>query len=191
MSARDITEPISVDGIPGHGIGLPEVLAELGRQEFKFVRYDELKILAPTLEEPTDPLLAAIFGDIPAEASELYEHCLNYVDTHRPAISIDNFFEFHSGQFLLRRHVCSYGLEHRVRRGAQHCVILYFDHTDPLDLMDYWNLRAVGWEVMPLPKAVAQSEKAKSAARAFITEHAQSERPVSILKGRSISQEEH
>jgi hypothetical protein len=198
ISVADITGPIGTDGIPGYGIGLPEVLTELGRQEFKFVRRDELKVLAPTLEKPTDPLLAAIFGDIPAEASELYERCINYVDTHRPALCFDNFFEFHSGQFLFRRQVCSYGLGVRLRRGAQHCVIFYFDHADPLDLVDYWNLRAVGWEVMPLPKAVAQSEKAKSVARAFIadhagrdTDHVQSERYVSIVKGRSISQEEH
>jgi len=145
VSARDITGSISVDGIPGYGVGLPEVLAELGRQEFKFVRRDELKVLAPTLEEPTDPLLAAVFGDIPAEAGELYEHCLNYVDTHRPAISIDNFFEFHSGPFLFRRQVCSYGLEVRLPRvTAWHFAIFYFDHADPIDLIDYWNLRAVG-----------------------------------------------
>jgi hypothetical protein len=42
-----------------------------------------LKVLAPTLEEPTDPLLAAIFGDIPAEAGELFEHCLNPDLTHK------------------------------------------------------------------------------------------------------------
>jgi hypothetical protein len=51
---------------------------------------------------------------------------------------------------------------------------------------------------MPLPKALAESEKAKGVARAFIvehagrdTDHAQPERHVSIVKGRSISQEEH
>jgi hypothetical protein len=198
VPAGDITKPISASGIPGYGVGLPEILDELGRHEFKFVRRDELKVLAPTLEVPTDALLAAIFGDIPAEAGEIYEHCLKYVDTHRPAISIDNFFEFHSGQFLFRRQVCSHGLEVRLSRTARHSAIFYFDHTDPLDLIDYWNLRAVGWEVMPLPKAVAQSEKAKSVAGAFISEHKRrdTEAPhfedhVSIVKGRSISQEEH
>src|SRR6516162_272410 len=68
VAAGDITGPIATGGIPGYGIGLPEVLAELGREEFKFARRDELKVLAPTLEGPTDPLLAAIFGDIPVEA---------------------------------------------------------------------------------------------------------------------------
>ena len=198
IPAGDVTGPIGTDGIPGYGVGLPEVLAEIGRQEFKFVRRDELKVLAPTLEEPTDPLLAAIFGDIPAEGGELFEQWLNYVDTHRPAISIGNLFDYHAGQFLFRRQVCAYGLEVRLPRTARHSAIFYFNHTDPLDLIDYWNLRAVGWEVMPLPKAVAQSEKAKGVARAFIAEHEgrdteppQFENCVSIVKGRSVSQEEH
>jgi hypothetical protein len=50
----------------------------------------------------------------------------------------------------------------------------------------------------PLPKAVAPSEKAKSVARTFIAEHERRdteaphfEHHVSIVKGRSISQEEH
>ena len=132
IPADDITGPIGTDGIPGYGIGLPEVLAELGRQEFKFVRRDELKVLAPTLEEPTDPLLAAIFGDIPGEGGELFERCLNHVDTHRPVISIGNLFDYHAGQFLFRCQVCAYGLEVRLPRTARHSAIFYFNHTDPL-----------------------------------------------------------
>ena len=51
---------------------------------------------------------------------------------------------------------------------------------------------------MPLPKVLTQTERAKSVARSFIAEHerggtepAQFENRVSILKGRSISREEH
>jgi len=51
---------------------------------------------------------------------------------------------------------------------------------------------------VPLPKVLTQTERAKSVARSFIAEHerggtepAQFENRVSILKGRSISREEH
>jgi hypothetical protein len=79
VPAGDITKPISPDGIPGYGIGLPEILAELGRQEFKFIRRDELKVLSPTLEVPTDPLLAAIFRPRPARSTSTASNTLTRI----------------------------------------------------------------------------------------------------------------
>ncbi|HEX3496747.1 MAG TPA: hypothetical protein VHT02_06170, partial [Methylocella sp.] len=77
VAASDVTAPIAKDGIPGYGIGLFEIFAELWRQEFKFVRRDELKVLVPTFDAPAEPLLAAIFGDVPPEArGDVYEHAL-------------------------------------------------------------------------------------------------------------------
>ncbi len=198
ISTNDVTEPIAATGIPGHGIGLFELLSEIARHEFKFVRRDGLKVFAPTFEAPIDPLLAAIFGDIPAGVGHLYERWLQAVDTHRPTVAIDDFLEFSSGSHLFRRHVCSYGLDVRLPRSTRSSAIFYFDHADVLDLIDYWNLRAVGWDVLPLPKAVAQSEQAKCVARRFINEHEQRdiegspiENRVSVVKGRSISEDDH
>ncbi len=196
--ASDITAPIA-NGIPGYGIGLFEILAELGRREFKFVRRDELKVLVPTFDAPTEPLLAAIFGDVPPGAGgDLYEYFLKSVDTHRPTITIDNFLEFSAGQYLFRRQVCGFGLNVRRPRADRKDVIFFFDHTNALDVIDYWNLRAVGWEVLPVPQAAAGSDKAKEVSREFIsnnekrdTEPPNFEHRVTILKGRSVAEGDH
>jgi hypothetical protein len=199
VTAGDITARIAEDGIPGYGIGLFEILAELGRLEFKFLRRDELNVLVPTLDTPTEPLLAAIFGDVPPEArGDRYEHFLTLVDTRRPTITIDNFFDFSEGRYLYRREVCGLGLDVRRPRAARQNVIFFCDHTNALDVIDYWNIRAVGWEVLPVPRATSGSNKAKEVSREFIAnnERRDPEMPnfanqVTILKGRSIPESEH
>jgi hypothetical protein len=109
--ASDITAPIAENSIPGYGIGLFELLAELEREEFKYVRRDELKVLVPTFENPAEPILAAIFGDVPPGArGDVYDSFLKRVDTYRPTVTMDNFLELARGKYLLRRHVCSLGL---------------------------------------------------------------------------------
>ena len=196
VSAHDITDSIIEDAIPGYGIGLFEILAEVAQQEFKYVRRDDLKVLVPSFDQPTDLFLAAIFGDVPAEASgDTYEHLLRRVDTHRPRITLDNFLDFFGGRFLTRRWLCSFGVN--VRRAHRNCAIFLFDHTNTLDVIDYWNLRAIGWDVLPIPKAVATSDKAKEVSREFIAENEKGTsgiRPddrVTILKGRSISETDY
>jgi hypothetical protein len=51
IAANEVTSPIAKHGIPGYGIGLFEILAELGRQELKYVRRDELNVLVPTFDD--------------------------------------------------------------------------------------------------------------------------------------------
>ena len=197
--ADDLTEPIAKEGIPGYGIGLFEILRELGRQEFKFVRRDKLKVLVPTFSGSPEPLLSGIFGDVPPEAGgDLYERFLKSVDTYRPAITMDNFLEFVAGRDMSRRQVCSFALDVRHHRPDKQCAVFFFDHANTLDVIDYWNLRAVGWHVLPIPKAVAASNKAIEVSRQFIRENEKQDATapsldyrVIILKGRSINDGDH
>jgi hypothetical protein len=68
VSAGDVTVPIANGRTPGYGIGLFEILAELGRQEFKFIRRDQLKVLVPTFDAPTEPLSCCDFWRCPARS---------------------------------------------------------------------------------------------------------------------------
>jgi hypothetical protein len=199
ISAGDITQSVTTRGFPSYGIGLHEILAEIGRQEFKFVRRDNLKVLVPTFDGVTEPFLAAAFGDIPPEATgEIYEHCLKQVDAHRPIVSMENFLDFSSGEYLFRRQVCSFKIDVRRYRTDRNAVIFFFDHGNALDVIDYWNLRAVGWDVAPIPKVISASDKAKEVSRKFISDNEgrdpeapNFERRVSIVKGRSLTEAEH
>ena len=51
-------------------------------------------------------------------------------------------------------------LEATTRWSERQCIF-FLDATKGLDIMDYWNLRSVGWDVIPIPKQFAQSAKTK------------------------------
>ena len=42
------------------------------------------------------------------------------------------------------------------------------DANNLLDVIDYWNLRASGWNVIPIAKQISSSDIAKSIARSFV-----------------------
>jgi hypothetical protein len=197
ISAADITAPITESGVPGYGIGLFEILAALGEKEFKFVRRDGLRVFAPTFDAAAQPFLATILGDVPPEGAGQYEDYLKLVETERPAITFDNYLDTAASRFLFRRQLCNYGLEVRRRRFDHGDAVFFLDHTDPLDVIDFWNLRAIGWNVLPIPRQLGGTDKAKTIARQFIAAHEERVPPpgvgnrVTILKARSIDKDAH
>jgi hypothetical protein len=199
VQAAEIIAPVAQDGVPACGVGLFEILSEVAEREFKFTRRDNLQVFVPSYTGDTEPFLAALFGDQPPQApGTIYEDILRRVDTHRPTVAMDNFLDFHSGSYLFRHELCNFGLDIRRPRAERHDTIFYLNHDDPLDVMDFWNLRAVGWDVLPIPKIISQTETAKTAAREFISNREDRDvqpprvgNRVTILKSRSISQEDH
>jgi len=197
--AKDITDPISDRGLLGYGLGLNEIIAGLAQEEFRFVRRDNLKVFVPTITEPQNHFLAAICGGVPPEfPAETFERYLDLVDTHRPDISMTNYVDYTSGHYLFRRKLCSFKLEALRYRTERQSAIFYFDHDNTLDIIDFWNLRAIGWEVMPMPRAVGCSPNAVAAARKFIKDYEgkDEENPhyhhrVTIIKARSLNEPEH
>jgi hypothetical protein len=199
ITANDITAPISDFGLMGYGLGLHEILVGLTQEEFKFARRDNLKVLVPTITEPSNHFLTAICGGVPPEfPTETFERCLDLVDTHRPDISMTNYADYISGHYLFRRQLCSFKVDALRYRTERQAAVFYFDHDSALDVIDFWNLRAVGWDVMPMPRAVGCSPNAVAAGRNFIKDHEgnDGENPhyfhhVTIIKGRSLREPEH
>jgi hypothetical protein len=83
-------------------------------------------------------------------------------------------------------------------RTERQSAVSYFDHENRLDVIDFWNLRAAGWEVLPMPRAVGASAQAVSVARTFIKnhegkdeEHQNYQHRVTIIKSRSLKETEH
>ena len=82
--------------------------------------------------------------------------------------------------------------------GKREQCIFFLDATNSLDVMDYWNLRAIGWNVIPVPKQFIRFEKTQQLILDFIKanhipHHSNPEiyHHTTILKGRSISEDEH
>ena len=145
------------------------------------------------------PFLASVFGILSENIDNIFwENFAGVLEAKKSDCVAANYAEFlYSGKLFLRRMTELYlkSIPGRPRWGQ--CVFL-LDASKLLDIMDYWNLRAIGWDVIPVPKQFARFDKTKQLILDFIEEnyvrhHSNPEiyQYTTILKSRSISKDEH
>jgi hypothetical protein len=132
------------------GVGLFEVLNDFTEREFKYTRRDGLKILMPEFGGRHVTLLKAVFGNIPAEARrETYRELLKQLDVEQPTVTDDNFLQIIRSRNLFLSSLCAHRFELQRPRMERSSAVSLLDHTNTLDVIDLWNLRAMGWHVLP------------------------------------------
>lgn len=187
----EILAPIEGDGTPKYGIGLFEVLNHFFHEEFKFQRRDPLDICLPCFGPHFRLFLSSVFGKLPENIDEIFwEHFAKPLDAKKTGCSASNYTEFLTSQKLFLRRMTQFHLNPRSRR--EWCIF-FLDATKPLDVMDYWNLCAIGWEVLPIPKQFTQFDQTKRFVLDLIKRNSNPKIRdyTTILKSRSISEEEH
>jgi hypothetical protein len=84
-----------------------------------------------------------------------------------PECSIENFGTFLAPETLFLRRLMN---QHLKIRSTDAC--LYFLNAGSTDdIVDYWNLRAAGWSVLPIPEQACDSDIIRQMATAFIDEN--------------------
>jgi len=142
-------------GAVTYGIGVFSLFRHFFEREFQFVRRFQAAAVVPRPARTADALLvASVFGTFPQETErESYERA--YVDTF-DAVAVEITPETFA-EVLLDTPRRSTPLRAAARRleivpGARHQDLLFvLDPSDPLDLVDFWNLRALGLPVLPVP----------------------------------------
>lgn len=191
-----ILDRVEEDGVPNYGIGIFEVLSYLIETELKFERRNPLDICIPCFGKRLRLFFASVFGTFPENIDKIFwEKFARTLEAKKTDCSVSKYAEFLISQKLFLRRMTQFYLEPRGR--LEQCIF-YLDATKSLDIMDYWNLRAAGWNVIPIPKQYAQSDKTVQLAQDFIAanyvpHHSNPEiyHHTTILKSRSISQDEH
>ena len=138
-----------------YGIGVFSVFRYFFEREFQFVRRFQAAAVVPRPTRAADALLvASVFGMFPEQSErELYERA--YVDTFDATpveITPETFADVLLG--TPRRYTPLRAAARRLEilPGARHQDLLFvLDPSDPLDLVDFWNLRALGLYVLPVP----------------------------------------
>ncbi|MDE0315079.1 MAG: hypothetical protein OXM61_09265, partial [Candidatus Poribacteria bacterium] len=193
----EILERVEKNGIPNYGIGLFEILNHFFEEELKFQRRYPEDICVPHFGDRFRLLFASVFGELSENVNTIFwENYAEPLEARKTGCSVSNYTElFDSNKLFLRRMTGLY-LESRGHQGKPR--IFYLDASKSLDIMDYWNLRAIGWELFPVPKQFIQSNKTKGAILDFIEENFLSRTPnpevyrrTTVLKSRSISEDKH
>jgi hypothetical protein len=173
ISSSEILAEIKEDGTPKYGVGLNEVLNHFEGQELKFVRHHSLSIRLPEWGSNYATFFAATFGSLPDQLADWFrKYYEGLPGLEWKPCSLETFPEFLDSENLFLRRLGNLYIERRWTNGfPRRDCIFFMDASKVVDIIDYWNLRAAGWNVIPAPKQAVTNESLQKIACEFIVEH--------------------
>ncbi|BFU91864.1 MAG: hypothetical protein NTAFB01_30510 [Nitrospira sp.] len=190
----DLIGDLAETATPRYGIGLIELLADFVDKELKYKRNDSLNVAFPVLPRSNRLFLASVFGMVPSTAQETIDRQFARI----PAITkvkptIENFVELLGPTRVFPRGLSVWALEERPLREA---TLFVCDATNTQDIIDYWNLCAAGYDVVPIPIQAAALENVKKLAADFVEDNYRPDRHnpkmfyhATVQRSRSVSEE--
>jgi hypothetical protein len=186
---------LSKEDSQSFGIGIFELLDHFAENEFKYARRDEMKILMPTYDAAGSTLFKAVMGEIPIQARrDTYRELIKRIEIDQPHVTIDNFLQvIRQPKRLFLSALCAENLKFRRPRTERSLAVFLMKHDNALDIIDFWNLRALGWHVLPVPLKLAGASDTATFVKGFIDRQRSSNQTVpgltdvTILKGRSVT----
>ncbi len=142
-----------------YGVDITDLYWHLYDKGFKFERRHPVKIFCPKPSKEMALLSACCFGDFPnikemGYINKNYSHCFN---SQELVINQSNFLDCLLNKGVSPLLITRAKLEVSSRGWRADSSIFFMDATSWIDIVDFWNLRAVGRDVTPLPKQYADS----------------------------------
>lgn len=170
---RDIVTPselfgaLSEDGSPRYGIGIIDLLKDFVNKELKFIRTKPLEVIFPEYPKAYHLFLSSVFGILPESVQQFIDtYFRSYIGSAKVQCTIKDFSDYLVPEKVYPRRLNSWLLKRRLHDPQ----IFVCDATSVLDIIDYWNLRAACYDVIPIPIQVMHLENIKKFARDFIEE---------------------
>lgn len=133
-----------------YGVNVYEILNYLCRKEFKFKRRHEVSICTQDDYNSHNLFLSAIFGKYTERVrNQIETHYHDFLDIKCNTLSASNLYDYNS--FFDPISITRYGLKVKGYNYSPrgHCALI-INPTSTLDILDFWNLRALGWSVFPI-----------------------------------------
>ncbi|OGM29424.1 hypothetical protein A2801_02290 [Candidatus Woesebacteria bacterium RIFCSPHIGHO2_01_FULL_41_10] len=169
ITPNDILSGLKKEGTVGYGVGIFEILNHFYEKELKFERKNPPNVVKPRLPKRGRLFFSSIFGELPKEIDEIVTD--NYTkpfNIKTPICSLNNYHELLTKDKLFVRRFTGMYID-AIRRSHFDRDILYFmDANSNVDIIDFWNLRALGLRVVPIAKQVSNTEGIKKFASQFI-----------------------
>jgi hypothetical protein len=167
VPADEIRKPVLESDTASYGIGLFEILEHLLHEEFRFTRNDLLRLRIPKVGD--DLFLASVFGIFPDKVPNDLARDLNASRSFSSApVDRDNYVEFLAPSNLFARRICHHSIRSHKRSWWWGDYVFLMDADDLNDILLYWNYRALGWRILPVPVQVVGNEFLRKHAADFI-----------------------
>ncbi|WPU96411.1 hypothetical protein SNE25_12865 [Mucilaginibacter sabulilitoris] len=133
-------------------ISFLEIGAYLKEKEFKFVRHDDLVLSLPIFPE-NELLLRTFMGELPEFVRSEMKKIFNDSDVlEEPEVFWEVLDEYRKKLNIDIIQLNNYRLSSWVNKHYKRGSAIYILRPNRLqDIQNFWNLRAAGWQVLPLP----------------------------------------
>ena len=140
------------------GVDLRSVCSDLYDDTFRFVQRHPPIVIVPSCTDKRYSLLfAATYGSLPekGELSDIAEVYLKALEGERKSFKPSDYPKLYDQKYLHPLRVTTHRLETFRNSWALDAHLFFMDETSPLDLIEFWNYRALGWNITPLPARLA------------------------------------
>ena len=140
-----------------YGIDMRAICAALYDEQFRFVQRHPPRVIQP---QPTDKryelLFAAVFGEFPTEGSlaDCQQHFQGALDAKQQRVKPEEFHKLFVPSDLYPLRVGAYQLMTHRQGHTPDPMLFYMNEHELYDIIEFWNLRALGWRIRPLPRSL-------------------------------------
>jgi hypothetical protein len=136
------------------GTDLRSVCEDLYDKSFRFVQRHPPEVIISSSSDPHYTLLfAAAFGYLPkvGALSDVADVYLAALDGKRKEIDPVDFPSLYEQKCLYPLRLTANELDTKRNSWSIDSKLFYMDERSSFDLIEFWNLRALGWDIAPLP----------------------------------------
>lgn len=141
-----------------YGVDMRSICQDLWDKTFQFKQKKPLTAVIPHSKDPRYELMfSCLFGSYgnkggPADFSRHFQEALG--GTHK-VFEPDDFKMVFFEKYFFPLRLTTHELNRAPRGRWAEPRLFFFDENNPYDLIDFWNMRAVGWLVGALPISLA------------------------------------
>jgi hypothetical protein len=147
---------------PQYGLGVFEIYNDIFEECFKFKRKYPIKVIAPEIPKKFPFFWVSWFGEYPLKILPILKK--NYfepLEVKTPKIDLGDIKDLLSRDTIFPRRATHHKINGYGRRTARGGYVYFMDADKAEDIIDFWNLRAVGKAVIPLPKQFKDDQNLK------------------------------
>lgn len=155
---------------PKYGLGVFELLNKIFDEHFRYKEKFPLRVVIPGIPSKHTLFWTAFLGEYPKDIQgTVLKRYGKALDLEKIEVAPAALKTLLGGNVLFPRRITQFDLEVRGRSGFRKDDFLFFmDATRNGDIIDYWNLRALGKQVLPIPKQLKDDGHLKEIASNFI-----------------------
>lgn len=135
-----------------YGISILELISNIIETEFKFERNDSLKLSLPNTQNSGLFLKSFMGCFVDSFQTEISKQLKSYPYFEQPRITFENISDHYQNENISTLVINIQEINSFPQRGWFKGGGIYFLNDTRLnDIINYWNLRALGWRIVPIP----------------------------------------